>query len=74
MFTAPDTIKLFDQDAYAADFSAAVLAAERTVKQEKKGKKGKKEIVTWQLVLDRTLFFPEEGGRLRIPGPLKAFP
>ena len=74
MFTAPDTIKLFDQDAYAADFSAAVLAAERTVKQEKKGKKGKKEIVTWQLVLDRTLFFPEEGGQTPDTGTIEGFP
>ena len=74
MFTAPDTIKLFDQDAYAADFSAAVLAAERTVKQEKKGKKGKKEIVIWQLVLDRTLFFPEEGGQTPDTGTIEGFP
>ena len=74
MFTAPDTIKLFDQDAYAADFSAAVLTAERTVKQEKKGKKGKKEIVTWQLVLDRTLFFPEEGGQTPDTGTIEGFP
>ena len=74
MFTAPETIKLFDQDAYAADFSAAVLAAERTVKQEKKGKKGKKEIVTWQLVLDRTLFFPEEGGQTPDTGTIEGFP
>ena len=74
MFTAPDTIKLFDQDAYAADFSAAVLTVERTVKQEKKGKKGKKEIVTWQLVLDRTLFFPEEGGQTPDTGTIEGFP
>ena len=74
MFTAPETIKLFDQDAYAADFSAAVLAAERTVKQEKKGKKGKKEIVIWQLVLDRTLFFPEEGGQTPDTGTIEGFP
>ena len=74
MFTAPDTIKLFDQDAYAADFSAAVLVAERTVKQEKKGKKGKKEIVIWQLVLDRTLFFPEEGGQTPDTGTIEGFP
>ena len=74
MFTAPETIKLFDQDAYAADFSAAVLTVERTVKQEKKGKKGKKEIVTWQLVLDRTLFFPEEGGQTPDTGTIEGFP
>ena len=74
MFTAPETIKLFDQDAYAADFSAAVLTAERTVKQEKKGKKGKKEIVIWQLVLDRTLFFPEEGGQTPDTGTIEGFP
>lgn len=74
MITAPETIKLFDQDAYASDFSAAVLTAERTVKQEKKGKKGKKEIVTWQLVLDRTLFFPEEGGQTPDTGTIDGFP
>ncbi|SHJ89759.1 alanyl-tRNA editing protein [Hespellia stercorisuis] len=48
------TRKLYDADAYQTSFDAAVISCE-----EKKSKKD----VTYQIVLDQTLFFPEEGGQ-----------
>ena len=54
MLTLPETIKLFDSDAYAADFTASVLFAELIEK---------KKSSHWEIILDRTLFFPEEGGQ-----------
>ncbi len=44
------TKKLYDMDAYAKSFEACVLSC-------KKGEKG------YEVVLDQTLFFPEEGGQ-----------
>ena len=44
------TIKLYDEDAYATEFDAVVLSCEET-------KKG------YAIILDQTLFFPEEGGQ-----------
>lgn len=46
-----ETIRLYDGDAYAAEFTACVLSC------------GKTDENTYQVVLDRTLFFPEEGGQ-----------
>ena len=51
------TVKLYYENAYTTDFSAAVLACE----QDKKG---------WQIVLDRTAFFPEGGGQTADTGTL----
>ena len=48
------TVRLYDQDAYATEFEAEVLACEEVVKKEKK---------VYQVWLDQTLFFPEEGGQ-----------
>ena len=48
------TVRLYDQDAYATEFEAEVLACEEV---EKKGGK------VYQVWLDQTLFFPEEGGQ-----------
>jgi alanyl-tRNA synthetase len=45
-----DTIKLYDEDAYAVEFTARVVSSEETENG-------------WNVVLDRTLFFPEEGGQ-----------
>ena len=45
------TIKLFDEDAYLAEFTGKVLSCEKT-------DEGK-----YAVVLDRTAFFPEEGGQ-----------
>ena len=48
------TKKLFDLDAYATSFEACVLSCDEI---EKNGTK------YYQVVLDETLFFPEEGGQ-----------
>ena len=48
------TVRLYDQDAYATEFEAEVLACEEVEKKEKK---------VYQIWLDQTLFFPEEGGQ-----------
>ncbi len=44
------TIKLYDADAYATEFDASVLSC-------------KKDEGGYAVILDRTLFFPEEGGQ-----------
>lgn len=48
------TIRLFDNDAYATEFTAAVVSCEE-VQEEGKS--------IYRIVLDQTLFFPEEGGQ-----------
>ena len=48
------TTKLYNQDAYATEFKAMVLACEQV---EAEGE------IRYQVVLDQTLFFPEEGGQ-----------
>ena len=65
MLTIPETIKLFDSDAYATDFSATVLSAELIEK---------KKSSHWEIVLDRTLFFPEEGGQTPDTGTIEGYP
>ena len=45
------TIKLYDRDAYATEFEAKVLSCEA------------QEDAIYSVVLDQTLFFPEEGGQ-----------
>ena len=65
MLTIPETIKLFDSDAYAAEFTAAVLSAELIEK---------KKSSHWEIILDRTLFFPEEGGQTPDTGTIEGCP
>ena len=65
MLTLPETIKLFDSDAYAADFTASVLSAELNEK---------KKSSHWEIILDRTLFFPEEGGQTPDTGTIEGYP
>lgn len=48
------TVRLYDQDAYTTEFEAEVLACEEVEKKEEK---------VYQVWLDQTLFFPEEGGQ-----------
>lgn len=48
------TVRLYDQGAYATEFEAEVLACEEVEKKEEK---------VYQVWLDQTLFFPEEGGQ-----------
>ncbi len=49
-----ETIKLYDVDAYAVGFEATVISSEPTKRNGTD---------CWAVVLDRTLFFPEEGGQ-----------
>ena len=48
------TIRLYDEDAYRTEFEAEVLACEEVDKKAGKA---------YQVWLDQTLFFPEEGGQ-----------
>lgn len=48
------TIRLYDADAYQTEFEATVLACEKVEKKDGRG---------YQVWLDQTLFFPEEGGQ-----------
>lgn len=54
-FNTISTIKLYDQDAYNTEFDAAVVCVEPVVDGEYKGAN--------KVFLDKTLFFPEEGGQ-----------
>ena len=51
------TEKLYDKDAYGSEFNATVLSCE----EDKKG---------FKVVLDKTIFFPEEGGQTPDQGTL----
>ncbi|MBP7347468.1 MAG: alanyl-tRNA editing protein [Butyrivibrio sp.] len=55
------TEKLYDADAYAGAFSAMVLSCNEISRQQKK---------QYEVILDRTLFFPEEGGQTADTGTL----
>ena len=46
-----ETVRLYDRDAYETEFTAEVLSCEKTSGQ------------IYEVVLDQTLFFPEEGGQ-----------
>ena len=48
-----ETIRLYDNDAYATEFEAAVLSCEPKTDTDN----------LYEVVLDQTLFFPEEGGQ-----------
>ena len=64
MTAFPETKKLFDSDAYAQEFDARVLSAEYEQKDSK----------ILKVILDRTLFFPEEGGQTPDQGEINGFP
>ena len=49
-----ETIRLYDKDAYSRDFEGEVISC---LKEDKEG------TTVYQIVLDQTLFFPEEGGQ-----------
>lgn len=51
MFENHNTERLFDRDSYLKEFQATVLSCEQ------------KNESTWQVVLDKTAFFPEGGGQ-----------
>ena len=48
------TEKLYDQDAYAVEVDAKVISCEAYQEKKESG---------YHVILDRTLFFPEEGGQ-----------
>lgn len=56
-----ETVRLYDADAYATEFEAKVISCEPV---------GNKDHMCYQVVLDRTLFFPEEGGQSPDEGTL----
>lgn len=60
------TIKLYDYDAYATEFEAVVLACEEV----RVVNKSKEEKFLYEVILDQTLFFPEEGGQTPDKGVL----
>lgn len=61
-----DTKKLYDIDAYATEFEATVLSCEEIEGVTSSGDKA----VCYAVVLDQTLFFPEEGGQTPDKGTL----
>ena len=56
------TEKLYDQDAYAREFTAKVISCEECGEGR------------YKVVLDRTLFFPEEGGQTPDKGTINGLP
>ena len=60
------TKKLYDMDAYATSFVAKVLSCKEVVRIEADGE----ETTCYEVLLDETLFFPEEGGQTPDKGVL----
>lgn len=60
------TIKLYDRDAYETEFEARVLSCEAIELVNSCGDKG----IIYGVILDQTLFFPEEGGQTPDKGVL----
>ena len=56
--TIEKTICLYDANAYATEFDATVLSCEEAPKSETG-----ENTHTYNLILDQTLFFPEQGGQ-----------
>lgn len=50
-----ETIKLYDRDAYAIEFEADIISCEPNKADDKQ----------FDIILNQTLFFPEEGGQSR---------
>ena len=66
--TFDGTRKLYYEDAYAVNFDAQVVSAEKPVSEGGAG-----EDSLWRVILDQTLFFPEEGGQSPDKGVLEGF-
>ena len=60
------TKKLYDIDAYAVAFEAKVLSCEKEETSDKNGEGAER----YRVILDQTLFFPEEGGQTPDKGTL----
>ena len=56
-----NTLRLYDTDAYATEFDAIVLSCEKVTD---------KKHTTYAVILNQTLFFPEEGGQSPDKGTL----
>lgn len=59
------TKKLYDSDAYAIEFDATVLSCEEVQKEDQ---------MLYEVILDQTLFFPEEGGQSPDKGTIEQIP
>ena len=59
------TIKLYDKDAYVTEFEAKVLSC-----KESMAKQDGNEEKLFEVILDQTVFFPEEGGQTPDKGTL----
>lgn len=57
----PKTIRLYDEDAYRTSFTGKVLSCSEIQKDD---------TTLYQVILDQTLFFPEEGGQSPDKGEL----
>lgn len=58
-----ETIKLYDRDAYATEFEADIISCEPNKADDKR----------FDIILNQTLFFPEEGGQSPDMGILGGF-
>ncbi len=63
------TKKLYDEDAYAKKFTAEVIMCEQYPAATEAA-----ETIKYDVVLDQTLFFPEEGGQTPDKGMLGGYP
>lgn len=62
------TVKLYDADAYQTEFTGTVLLCEELLTKDDGGE------IRYKIVLDQTLFFPEEGGQHADTGFLNGIP
>ena len=58
-----ETIKLYDRDAYATEFEADIISCEPNMADDKR----------FDIILNQTLFFPEEGGQIPDMGILAGY-
>lgn len=64
-----ETIRLFDADAYAAEFTANVISCNPAPETMARTETDR----IYEVVLDKTLFFPEEGGQSPDKGSIEGF-
>jgi alanyl-tRNA synthetase len=67
-----NTIRLYDEDAYATKFTAKVLAVKLSEESNQSDSNNNEKKIT--LILDQTMFFPEEGGQSCDRGLINGFP